>query len=101
MLVYYAILVLMVPVLYLHLMESLSEIEAWLGLNLTKIEVPYFLGWVERFVTWGKLAETVLGLMFFYLVVPLFWNLIEKRALAAAVKRKATTRVAADKKKSD
>lgn len=74
--VYYAIIILLVPFLADHFIQAILSIDEWMGYKDA--------AWLERVLTYGHLAEETISLVVFFLMVPLFFDWIDRFSKRAA-----------------
>mmetsp|Transcript_10711 Transcript_10711/g.14177 ORF Transcript_10711/g.14177 Transcript_10711/m.14177 type:complete len:232 (+) Transcript_10711:324-1019(+) len=74
--VYYAILILMVPHLADGTVRAILHFDEWMGWNATKTQITIFT-YLEKLLSWNQVAETVIGLAFFFLIIPMIFELID------------------------
>ena len=75
-LVYYAIIILMVPYIADSFIRGLLQIDDYFGWNVTSNkggDRPFFVAWFETALTYGDFANSVVSLVLFFLLVPLFF----------------------------
>ena len=74
--VYYAIIILLVPFLAEHAIGGLLQIDTWMGWKEMEL--------LEKVLTYGNLAERILSLLMFFLLVPLLFDWIDESSRMAA-----------------
>lgn len=87
-LVYYAILILLVPYIVSMIIVMLDVIgvddvalKVEHGMNLV---IPSFLQWVFAFISWEVMPEKIISLALFFLVIPTMFNYIDEKSRSMA-----------------
>ena len=86
-LVYYVILILMVPYLAQYFVTAVLHVDDIFGWHMTKTGIFH---WIESIMTWHNVAEKFVGLALFFLVVPFFFNWIDSESTVVARKTVVT-----------
>ena len=82
-LVYWLILILLVPYMSEQFVLNVLQLDEYMGWNVTKAELTVF-SWIERLLTWNDIAERVIGLALFFLVIPFFFDWIDQHSTQLA-----------------
>eukprot|EP00544_Gedaniella_sp_CCMP2646_P012356 CAMPEP_0202499878 /NCGR_PEP_ID=MMETSP1361-20130828/31266_1 /ASSEMBLY_ACC=CAM_ASM_000849 /TAXON_ID=210615 /ORGANISM="Staurosira complex sp., Strain CCMP2646" /LENGTH=224 /DNA_ID=CAMNT_0049132179 /DNA_START=69 /DNA_END=743 /DNA_ORIENTATION=+ len=87
-LIYYAILILLVPYIVSMILVTLDVIgvddvalKVEHGMDLV---VPSFLQWLLAFIPWEKMPEKIISLALFFLVIPTMFNYIDETSRSMA-----------------
>lgn len=80
--VYFLIIILLVPYVAAAVVDGMLRLDGWFEWRL--IEYRGSVSWVEQVLTWGELAEKIVSAALFFLVVPLFFNYIDRSSGEAA-----------------
>jgi EF-hand domain pair len=81
-LVYYAIIILLVPYVADRLIRALLGIDDWLGWTAKPNNV--IVNWFEKVLTCGEVAEKIISLALFFLIVPMLFDWIDSLSRRAA-----------------
>jgi hypothetical protein len=75
-LVYYAIIILLVPYVAAYVIRGLLDIDVWMGWGNVE--------WLEWILTFGQLGEETVSLVVFFLLVPMMFDWIDHYSKRAA-----------------
>jgi preprotein translocase subunit SecG len=77
--VYYSILILLVPYLADAIVYVLFHVDDWMGVDMGERQLAVF-AWIEDLISWKALAEQTVSLALFFLVIPLLFNFIDRNS---------------------
>ena len=80
--VYFLIIILLVPYVAEAVINGMLHLDDWFDLHMR--EKAHAASWVENFLTFGDMAEKIVSTALFFLVVPLFFNYIDRSSGRAA-----------------
>jgi hypothetical protein len=85
MMVYYAIIVLLVPYTASAIVTGFLTMNfAWSSSLIKRVQSFFLITWIEKIMTFGYFFEQVVYLALFYLLIPLFFNWIDRSSRQAA-----------------
>ncbi|EEC48398.1 predicted protein [Phaeodactylum tricornutum CCAP 1055/1] len=82
---YYSILILLVPYVTEALLTGFCTLDHSLGWDIQKSHAPA-LQWVESILSWNEIAEKAVGFILFILVIPIFFDYIDRSSKAVGMK---------------
>jgi hypothetical protein len=93
LLVYYAIIILLVPYAAENLIVFMLQLDNYMGWDVARNtgETTKFSLWFERVLTWNQVAEKIVYYALFFLLVPLFFDWIDRSSEKAAAKVPSTS----------
>ena len=74
--VYFLIIIILVPYVAEAVIKRLLHVDEWLQLHLA--EKAGAFSWIEDMLTFGQMAEKIVSTILFFVLVPLFFNWIDR-----------------------
>ena len=76
--VYYSIIIMLVPYVADALVKGVFSIDDYMGWKSNDGQHKYpAIEWIEKILGWGTIAERVVSLMLFFLFIPMFFDWID------------------------
>lgn len=88
-LVYYSLLILLVPYLADVVVYGIFQMDDWMGWKLQLLEQNSSLHLVTSIVSWKELCDRMVSMALFFLVIPMLFNYIDRRAKMHTEKSKS------------
>jgi hypothetical protein len=91
--VYYALIILLVPVVADHIIAAMPHINKWMEWGVTSKSGMYAIfKRMQKILTWGESAEKIVSLALFMLLVPMIFDWIDRCLSNAADRTVAHTK---------
>lgn len=87
--VYYGILILLVPYVADVIVAVLFQLDSWMGWQLEGLRENALLRFMENFMTWKEFADSCVSMSLFFFVIPMLFNAIDRHSKGHAEKTKS------------